>query len=164
MSDLRICVGVPAHADFLREMLYEAAYWRSADDRPPLAEALARPDLARILADWGNRPGDAAVIAVDGDGRPLGAAWYRFWTAAHHSYGYVDEATPEVGLAVVPGERGRGIGAGLLSALVNHARQQGIGRLSLSVEQDNPAVRLYERAGFRQVILNGNAWTMVVQL
>lgn len=31
---------------FVREMLYEAAFWRPAIDRPPLEAALSEPDLA----------------------------------------------------------------------------------------------------------------------
>ena len=40
------------------------------------------------------------------------------------------------------------------------ARAARVGALSLSVEQDNPALRLYERFGFVSVARVGNALTM----
>ena len=55
------------------------------------------------------------------------------------------------GMYVLPEHRGRGIGAGLLEALVSHARSlAGISSVHLSVTSAAPeARRMYERAGFR---------------
>lgn len=54
------------------------------------------------------------------------------------------------GLAVVPGQRGRGRGRELMSALLARARSIGLGRLSLEVLAANtPARRLYESEGMR---------------
>lgn len=45
--------------------------------------------------------------------------------------------------------QGRGVGALLLDTLVNRARELGAGNVLLEVRVDNdPALRLYERAGF----------------
>ncbi len=66
---------------FLRQMLFEAAYWRPDSPRPSLEEGLANSELGKILADWG-RDGDLAVIVHDGQ-RDTGAAWLRFWTEAN---------------------------------------------------------------------------------
>lgn len=141
-------------------MLYEAAYWRPGRERPPLEEGLARPDLIGLLADWG-RPGDAGVVAESADTGPLGAAWYRFWSEGDHSYGYVSPRIPELGIAVRPEARGRGIGSRLLLALLAEGRRRGVAELSLSVERDNPAARLYTRVGFRPIGAAGGAITMV---
>ncbi|MCI0697436.1 hypothetical protein L0337_36190 [candidate division KSB1 bacterium] len=70
---------------FLREMLYEAVRWRPHQPRAPIEEVLAEPELAKLLNGWG-RNGDTAVVAEWEDGAPIGAAWYRFWTAENHSY------------------------------------------------------------------------------
>jgi ribosomal protein S18 acetylase RimI-like enzyme len=57
-------------------------------------------------------------------------------------------------LAVLRGQRGRGIGRALLAAAEEHARATGCCKLTLEVLEDNqPARRLYERCGFRDVRL-----------
>ncbi len=50
-------------------------------------------------------------------------------------------------LAVDPDQRGRGIGRALLEERAAHAAAQGCARLCLDVAEDNPALRLYLRAG-----------------
>src|SRR5450631_3785637 len=85
----------PDDAQFLREMLFEAAYWRTSKPRPTLEEGLARPDLQKVLAGWG-RPGDLGMVATDGHGERIGAAWMRLWTVEDHALGFVDAETPEL--------------------------------------------------------------------
>lgn len=70
---------------------------------------------------------------------------------------------PPVSVAVLPADRGRGIGTGLLRALLNKARERRISRLCLSVERDNPAAALYERLGFSPRSSKGDALTMVIE-
>jgi ribosomal protein S18 acetylase RimI-like enzyme len=55
-------------------------------------------------------------------------------------------------LAVLPGQRGRGVGHALLAAAESHARAAGCCKLTLEVLEDNlPARRLYARFGFDDV-------------
>jgi GNAT superfamily N-acetyltransferase len=141
---------------FMRDMLRHAYYWRWAD--PEMADL----PVMRYVEQWG-RPGDTAVIEIERL-RPVGAAWYRLFEAAEPGYGFIDEQTPELTVAVVPSCRGRGYGEELLSALIADARVAGFERLSLSVEPDNPALNLYERHGFRAVAERGGAQVMVASL
>jgi [ribosomal protein S18]-alanine N-acetyltransferase len=157
-----IRAGEASDIEFLIEMLHEAAY-RPGASRPPIETMLADPLIARYIAEWG-RPGDAAVIAVDESNHPLGAAWYRLFTVKEAGFGFIDAETPEVSVAVVPDQRGRGIGTALLVALAKKARQQGFAQLSLSVGTENPALRLYERIGFVRVNRSGGHWTMRIDL
>jgi ribosomal protein S18 acetylase RimI-like enzyme len=154
---------LPHDRPFLLEMLYEAAYWRTDRERPKLAEGLARPDLVLLMAEWG-RPGDVALIAADGHGTRLGAAWFRLWTVESHGYGFVDEATPEIGLAVKPEFRHQGVGTSLFMNLMARAQKEGFSRISLSVESANPARRLYARFGFKPVREDENALTLLREL
>ena len=61
-------------------------------------------------------------------------------------------------------QRGRGIGAQLLRTLAVEAGRLGFARLSLSVERTNPARRLYERLGYREVGGVGGAATLLLEL
>jgi len=61
-------------------------------------------------------------------------------------------------LSVVPAERGRGVGAALVEDAVRKVRSRGGKTIALNVIAPNPpAVRLYERAGFRTVSTH-RAW------
>jgi ribosomal protein S18 acetylase RimI-like enzyme len=109
------------------------------------------PELARYVEGWGNRT-DLGVIAVEQDARePVGAAWLRLLTGEAKGYGFVDDDTPELAIAVLPDHRGRGLGGRLLRELLDSAASR-FSAVSLSVRADNPARRLYERAGFRVVV------------
>ena len=149
---------------FLREMLYEAVCWRGDLDQLGLEAGLAPPELAKILENWGHRAGDAGKIAVLDSGQPIGAAWYRFWSENNHSYGYIAEDIPELGIGVAKDARRQGIGMALIQALLEYARQQGIHHISLSVEKDNPALYLYRKFGFKKVEMVEGSWTMVLDL
>jgi ribosomal protein S18 acetylase RimI-like enzyme len=134
-------------ADFLWAMLYEASH-AAEYGMPDVAALRAQPEQARYVEGWGSRT-DLGVIAVDDDARePVGAAWLRLLTREAKGYGYVDDDTPELAIAVVPGHRGRGLGGRMLGELLEAATRSFVA-VSLSVRADNPARRLYERAGFR---------------
>ena len=149
-----------ADLPFLRAMIYEAATWRT-EVRPPVEIVLADPHVARYVSGWG-RHGDAGVIGEDD--RPVGAAWFRVFPVDEPGYGFVAADVPELSIAVASESRGRGVGGRLLDALVDVARDEGHRAVSLSVEPDNPARRLYERAGFVRVADDGGAWTMLLEL
>jgi GNAT superfamily N-acetyltransferase len=134
---------------FLRDMLYAALTWNPKRRLPPKALLLRLPQLTIFYTGWG-RPGDTGLVA-EIDGRPVGLAWYRLFTEEKHGEGFVDEATPEVAIAVVDGHRGSGIGTALMEAIHAHARANGVQRISLSVDHDNPSRRLYERLGYVEV-------------
>jgi ribosomal protein S18 acetylase RimI-like enzyme len=142
---------------FLRDMLHHAYYWKErAPDAGPGPVAL-------YVKAWG-RPGDTAVIAIDG-GFPIGAAWYRLFGAERRGYGFVDERTPELAIAVVPSARGKGVGSALLDALLARARDAGYPSISLSVDRNNAgAIELYERYGFTRVGEDADSLTMLASL
>ncbi|MEK6275867.1 MAG: GNAT family N-acetyltransferase [Actinomycetota bacterium] len=149
--------GTPQDARFLRDMLRHAYYWRASG-----AEDESGLHPMRYVENWG-RPGDAAVVALD-EGFPVGAAWYRLFKESAQGYGFVDEHTPELSIAVVPSKRGHGFGGELMDALLARARADGYGAISLSVDKQSPAVQLYERYGFEKVGEGDSAITMRAEL
>src|ERR1051326_1795798 len=104
-------------------MLRHAYYWRGGRARES-----GEPPVQRYVERWG-RPGDTALIAIR-DFQPVGAAWYRLFKAENPGYGFVDEETPELSIAVVPSKRGSGAGSELLKALMVRAREDGYGTIS----------------------------------
>ncbi|HVW88475.1 MAG TPA: GNAT family N-acetyltransferase [Gaiellaceae bacterium] len=134
--------GSAADVPFMRSMLPHAYGWR--------VNALETDiPLARYVDNWG-RPGDLAVIAHE-TGNRVGAAWLRLFRAAEPGYGFVDEQTPELSIAVVPSRRRHGQGKELLDGLLDAARAAGHAQISLSVEAGSPAVEFYARNGFERV-------------
>lgn len=147
---------------FLREMLYQSLH--VPEGSPPFTrDVIDRPELAKYVSAWG-RDGDAGVAAVDaGSGEPIGAAWLRLLAGDDRGYGYVDDETPELGMAVLAEYRGRGVGSDLLRRLLESAGAV-YSSVCLSVSADNPAARLYGRAGFELVRECGASLTMVKRL
>jgi len=143
-------------------MLYEAIFVPPGT-MPPPRSVLGRPEVARYLKGWG-REGDLGVIAEDAVAQnPVGATWLRLGTNEDHGYGFVNEETPEIIIAVRPSFRNKGVGTVLLKKLLREAgfRYRAV---SLSVWPENPALRLYVRLGFVVVARAGRALTMVRKL
>jgi ribosomal protein S18 acetylase RimI-like enzyme len=142
-----------SHGDvaFMRSMLAHAYGWRVNQ----LATVIP---LARYVDNWG-RAGDLALVAAEGPNR-VGAAWIRRFTADAPGYAFLDADTPELTIAVVPSRRRHGVGQELLDALLEKARAEGYGAVSLSVEQGSPAIGFYERNGFERVTEDEGAVTM----
>ena len=144
----------------MREMLYEAVFWRPNPKKPSLNEGLADPGVKNALADWGGREGDSAVIALV-DSMPVGAAWYRFYTEDNCIRGYMDKTVPVIVIAVHADYRRQGIGEKMIEWLIDHASKHSIQKLSLMVSKDNHALRLYRKCGFLEYEDTGDSLLML---
>jgi predicted kinase/GNAT superfamily N-acetyltransferase len=141
---------------FLWDVLYLSIHLREGQAPPPF-EIVEEPDLAHYLRDFGRREGDDAQVAVGVGGARIAAAFCRTMPADDPGYGFVAAGIPELGMAVVPTHRGRGVGRALLGALLGRNPV-----MSLSVDRDNEgAHRLYESLGFVDVEHVGTATTMI---
>ena len=148
---------IAADQSLLWEMLYLSLFVPEGN-APFERSVLEHPDIAKYVRDWG-RADDFGFVATRENNQPLGAVWLRLLKGDEKGYGYVDDSTPELGMAVFPEHRGQGIGTALLTRLVEAATRS-YEQISLSVAAENPALRLYERLGFEVVAEVGTSLTM----
>lgn len=151
---------LPQDQAFLWDVLH-IALW----DPPPAPlrprEVLDHPGVRIYAEDWG-REDDVGVVALV-DAIPAGAAWMRLIPDGV-GLAYVDERTPQLGIALLPSFQHRGYGEPLLRAALDAARAYGHAQVSLTVHPANPAIALYERCGFRKVALRNTYHLMLATL
>jgi len=99
----------------------------------------------RLTTDWREVDNALVLVALDANGRTVGIA------VCFRSYSTF-KARPLINihdLAVLPDQRGRGVGSALISAVEDRARAQNCCKITLEVLDDNHgARRLYESVGF----------------
>jgi GNAT superfamily N-acetyltransferase len=161
-APFRVRPATQSDGGFLADMVVEAANWRAGGARPR-HQVLTSPEHGRYIAGW-MRSGDAGFVAVDANGDPIGAAWYRMLPRTDPGFGYVAVGVPELIIGVRPVWRAHGVGRALLQRLVELARDRGFARLSLSVERGNFATTLYRSEGFAVVQPGQGRDTMVKRL
>lgn len=104
-------------------------------------------DLRALIQDP-----DARVTVAETQGRVVASGFGLVKGARHYldhdRYAYLGFMYTD------PGFRGRGINALILEDLKEWARAKGLGEIRLTVYADNlPAIRAYEKAGFKKHIL-----------
>lgn len=148
--------------DFLRDMLYEAVFVPVGEAKPPF-DVIDEPVLQKYTYHW-MLPTDMGLVA-EMNGEPVGMFWARLFTENAPGYGFVDEKTPEISMAVKPDHQGRGIGKALMANGLKVLVEQGHSQVSLSVSKANVrAVRLYRSMGFKTMAENEEDYVMVKAL
>ena len=79
----------------------------------------------------------AEWLIIEQDGRPIG----RVYLAD------LDDSIRVIDISLVPASRGSGIGGAVMSDIIGQARDRSMS-VSIHVEKNNPARRLYRRLGF----------------
>ena len=79
-------------------------------------------------------------------------------------YGHVDEDTPSLAISVLEEFRQCGIGTVLMQQMLTALKQQGYPQVSLSVQKENYAARMYEKLGFEIVEDKEEEYIMVHRL
>lgn len=150
MTPARIVLDPPLAERVLQRFLHLSyTDWQPPDVARPALDVFCatEPAVPRWCAGWG-RHGDHAALALVG-GERAGLAWCRLLTAEDSGHSFVSTSIPCLAIAVEPAARGQGLGRMLLDALAGHLAERGYEALTLAVELENPALRLYERARFR---------------
>ena len=139
-------------------MVVEAANWRHGVDTGRSRSVLADPISRGYIAGW-QRPADRGLVAVDAEGRPIGAAWYRLFSPEQPAHGlrrdrraraHHRRASTVAGAGRRP--RAHAVADGCRAAA-------GYARLALSVEHGNFAHALYRSEGFAVVAIGAAAAT-----
>ena len=137
---------VPADQAFLWDV-FHVALWDPPPAPPRPRSVLVHPDVRIYAEDWG-REGDIGVV-MEVDGARAGACWMRLIRGGR-GLAYIDDDTPQLGIALLPQFQHRGYGEPLMRAALDAARGR-YRKVSLSVHPQNPAARLYRRCGFVEV-------------
>ncbi|MBR3182275.1 MAG: GNAT family N-acetyltransferase [Eggerthellaceae bacterium] len=148
----------PLLEDFLYEAIFVPEGYESSIPRSIIYDD---PKCRAAFEGFGTRPDDRAVVA-EVDGKVVGACWVR----TTDEYGHINADTPSFSISVFDPFRGQGIGTQLMLRMLDDLRDSGYSHASLSVQKENPTLRLYERLGFR-IIGDGadkTEWLMVVNL
>lgn len=149
---------LPEEVTALDDFLYEAIFVPQGVDPPPRS-IIENDDLQVYVRDFGKSPHDHCLVA-ECDGNIVGAVWVRIM----EDYGHFDNQTPSLAIALFKEYRNRGIGTQLLRQMLDLLRQEGYRQVSLSVQKENNALRMYQRAGFEVVADKGEELLMIVHL
>ena len=139
----------------LDDFLYEAIFIPKGVEPPPRS-IIEQEDLQVYVRGFGEEPHDHCLVA-EVDGKIAGAVWVRIM----NDYGHVDDQTPSLAVSLYPEYRGQGIGTQLLNQMLDMLRRKGYPQVSLSVQKENYALRMYQKAGFETVEERGEEVLMV---
>lgn len=140
-------VREPEDAAFLKTV-YMAYRWEELDPTgwPDTTKAAFLSDQYRMqTAHYDQHYPDAAYCVVEENGQKVGRLYVLFSAG--------DLRVMDI--ALMPEARGRGLGGALLDAVLRQAGALGADKVSIHVEQNNPARRLYARLGFTEIEARG---------
>jgi ribosomal protein S18 acetylase RimI-like enzyme len=141
----------------LDTFLYEAIFVPEGAEAPP-KEVIQHPGLQIYVSDFGKQSDVCYVAEAAGD--IIGAVWTRII----HDYGHVDDETPSLAISILKEYRNLGIGTQLMKQILTALKAQGYRQVSLSVQKENDAVRLYEKVGFEVARENEKDYIMICKL
>lgn len=141
----------------LEDFLYEAIFLREGVE-PPSREILKLPELKMYIEDFG-KEGDECLLAI-AEGRAAGAVW----TRRMKDYGYIDDDTPSLSISLYKEYRGKGIGTALMKEMFLLLKEKGYQGVSLSVQKENYANKMYEKLGFHIIRENQEDYIMIKYL
>ena len=146
---------------FLEKMLFEAIFIPDGEEKLPTS-IIFIPELYRYIEKFGQK-NDICLVAVV-ENKLIGAIWARLFaeisTRKSEGYGYVDDQTPELSMAIQEKHRNKGIGTQLLQKMIDKLKTLKYHQVSLSVDNRNFAYQLYQKLGFLNVETTENSVIM----
>ena len=142
----------------LNDFLYEAIFIPEGEKKPDKT-IINDPDLQIYIKDFSKLKDDFCLVA-ELNKIVVGACWVRIM----NDYGHIDDMTPSLAISLYPEYRNMGIGTLLLNEMINNLKKKKYTKISLSVQKDNYAYKMYKKCGFRIIKDNKDEYIMVVEL
>ncbi|MBR0141018.1 MAG: GNAT family N-acetyltransferase [Ruminococcus sp.] len=143
--------------NILNKFLYHAIFIPEGIEPPP-ESIILQPELQVYVKDFGSSKHDIAFVAVH-DSNIIGAVWVRIMD----DYGHIDDYTPSLAISVLPDFRNMGIGTALMIKILDELKNN-YEKVSLSVQKENYAVKMYKKLGFETVSKTDEEFIMVCNL
>ena len=131
--------------DVLETFLYQAIFIPEGITPPPF-DIIKQPELQVYIKGFGEQDGDICLVA-ECDSKIVGAVWVRIM----NDYGHVSNDMPSLAISLLPEYRGKGIGTALMQSMIKMVSQQGYKGISLSVQKQNYAAKMYRKLGFNTI-------------
>lgn len=141
----------------LDNFLYEAIFIPDGI-KPPPKSIIKQPELQVYVEDFGRK--DDYCLVAEINSKIIGAVWVRIMD----DYGHIDNNIPSLAISLYKDFRGRGIGTSLLESMLSLLKSEGYEKVSLSVQKENYAYRMYLKTGFEVVDENDEEYIMVCEL
>lgn len=145
----------PNDQSFLEKILYQMIYVPDGNHVPK--SVIREPKVYQYIQEWDRYLGYGFIAVHPETDEKMGAAWIRYFDDLNPGYGFVKNGVPELCVAVFPEYRGCGIGTALIQAILETVDSE---EISLSVSENNPAKRLYDRLGFSVVKKESDTFVM----
>ena len=142
----------------LEDFLYEAIFIPEGVNPPPRS-IIKNEDLQVYVRDFGLFSDDRCLVA-EIEGKIVGEVWSRIM----RDYGHIDDETPSLAMSLYKEYRNQGIGTELLCQMLQLLRREGYEKVSLSVQKENYAAKMYLKAGFEVVKETSEEYIMVCNL
>lgn len=161
MLDYEIRLMKKEEEALLEKFLYQAIFQKEGEKLLPKS-IIEEPEIKQYIEEFGEKD-DHCLVAVK-EGEIIGAVWTRLLAGPIKGFGNIDDDTPELAISVCKEYRGKGIGEELILNVLAVLREKGYKKVSLSVQKDNYAVKLYEKTGFVKIKENGEDYIMVCEV
>lgn len=139
----------------LEDFLYEAIFVPKGIEKPSKS-IIENDELQVYIRDFGKLKGDNCLVAEYND-KIIGACWTRIV----NDYGHIDDKTPSFEISLYEEYRGKGIGTKLMKTMIKLLNERGYKQVSLSVQKENYAVKMYKKIGFKIVDENEQEYIML---
>lgn len=141
----------------LTDFLYEAIYQKDEHNLLP-RNVIEEPSLKIYIENFGLKH-DHCLVA-ETKGKVVGAVWVRII----HGFGHVGDGVPELAVSLYKEFRGYGIGTELMKSMLQLLKCKGYRKVSLAVQKDNYAFKMYQNIGFGIVSENNEEYVMECNL